>query len=79
MNWSCQAQQGTNSLTFVIIFFIAQVLQMVPTFPQFNFQINRKKSKVGTTRSQRHTMLAQDSFLGSLLVLPVELWNGIAG
>ena len=26
-----------------------------------------------------HTMLAQDSFLGSLLVLPVELWNGIAG
>ena len=26
-----------------------------------------------------HTMLTQDSFLGSLLVLPVELWNGIAG
>ena len=40
---------------------------------------NRKKSKVGTTQSQSHTMLAQDSFLGSLLVLPVELWNGIAG
>ena len=41
--------------------------------------INRKKSKVGTTQSQGHTMLAQDSFLGSSLVLPVELWNGIAG
>ena len=25
------------------------------------------------------TMLVQDSFLGSLLVLPVELWNGIVG
>ena len=24
-----------------------------------------------------HTMLTQDSFLGSLLVLPVELWNGL--
>ena len=33
----------------------------------------------GTTRSQSHPMLQQDSFLGSLLVLPVELWNGIAG
>ena len=44
-----------------------------------HIKTNRKKSKVGTTRSQSHTMLAQDSFLGSLLVLPVELWNGIAG
>ena len=24
-------------------------------------------------------MLVQDSFLGSLLVLPVELWTGIVG
>ena len=24
-----------------------------------------------------HTMLTQDSLLGSLLVLPVELWNGL--
>ena len=38
-----------------------------------------EKIQSGTTRSQSHTMLAQDSFLGSLLVLPVELWNGIAG
>ena len=38
-----------------------------------------EKSKVGTTRSQSHTMLAQDSFLDSLLILPVELWNGIGG
>ena len=29
--------------------------------------------------TKSYTMLAQDSFLGSLLVLPVELWNGIAG
>ena len=29
--------------------------------------------------TKSHTMLAQDSFLGSLLVLPVELWNGIVG
>ena len=38
-----------------------------------------EKSKEHKTRSQSHTMLVQDSFLGSLLVLPVELWNGIAG
>ena len=38
-----------------------------------------EKIQSGTTRSQSHTMLTQDSFLGSLLVLPVELWNGIAG
>ena len=38
-----------------------------------------EKIQSGSTRSQSHTMLAKDSFLGSLLVLPVELWNGIAG
>ena len=26
-----------------------------------------------------NTMMEKDSFLGSLLVLPVELWKGIAG
>ena len=39
----------------------------------------QKKSKALNKATKSHTMLAQDSFLGSLLVLPVELWNGIAG
>ena len=40
---------------------------------------NRKKSKALNNITKSHTMLAQDSFLDSLLVLPVELWNGITG
>ena len=36
-----------------------------------------EKIQSGSTRSQSHTMLAKDSFLGSLLVLPMELWNGL--
>ena len=36
-----------------------------------------EKIQSGSTRSQSHTMLAKESFLGSLLVLPVELWNGL--
>ena len=31
-----------------------------------------------STRSQDATMMEKDSFLGSLLVLPVEVWKGIA-
>ena len=38
-----------------------------------------EKNKALNKVTKRHTMLAQDSFLGSMLVLPVELWNGIAG
>ena len=46
----------------------------------FNFHISlTEKIQSGTTRSQSHPMLQQDPFLGSLLVLPVELWNGNAG
>ena len=39
----------------------------------------RRNSKAHNKVTKCHTMLVQDSFLGSLLVLPVELWNGIAG
>ena len=42
-------------------------------------EVNRKKSKALNKVTKSHTMLAQDSFLGSLLVFPVELWNGITG
>ena len=43
------------------------------------FDINRKKSKAHNKDTKSHTMLAQDSFLGSLPVLPVELTKGIVG
>ena len=39
--------------------------------------INRKKSKVAQQGYKSNAMLTQDSLLGSLLVLPVELWNGL--
>ena len=42
-------------------------------------ELTENKSKGNQQCHKSHTMLAQDSFLGSLLVLPVELWNGIAG
>ena len=45
----------------------------------YNVHTNRKKSKALNKVTKSNTMLVQDSFLGSLLVLPVELWNGIAG
>ena len=48
-------------------------------FKAFLHIANRKKSKALNKVTKSHTMLAQDSFLGSLLVLPVEVWNGIAG
>ena len=38
-----------------------------------------EKSNAHNKDTKCHTMLAQDSFLGSLLVLPVELTKGIAG
>ena len=38
-----------------------------------------EKSKAHNKVTKSHTMLAQDSFLGSLLVLPVELTKGIVG
>ena len=38
----------------------------------FTQAINRKKSKALNKVTKSHTMLAQDSFLGSLLVLPVS-------
>ena len=42
--------------------------------------VNLTEKIQGTQQDTKcHTMLVQDSFLGSLLVLPVELWNGIAG
>ena len=41
--------------------------------------ITKNNPKWHNKVTKSHTMLAQDSFLGSLLVLPVELWNGIAG
>ena len=41
--------------------------------------INRKKSKAHNKVTTFHTMLVQDSFLGSLLALPVELTKEIAG
>ena len=37
-----------------------------------------EKSKALNKVTKSHTMLAQDSLLGSLLFLPVELQNGIA-
>ena len=37
-----------------------------------SWYFNRKKSKALNKVTKSHTMLAQDSFLGSLLVLPVE-------
>ena len=40
---------------------------------------NRKIQGTQNKDTKSHTMLALDSFLGSLLVLPVELWKGIAG
>ena len=42
-------------------------------------QFNRKNPKALNKVTKCHTMLVQDSFLGNLLVLPVELWKGIAG
>ena len=39
---------------------------------------NRTQSKAHNKVTKCHTMLAKDSFLGSLLVFPIELWNGIA-
>ena len=38
---------------------------------------NRKKSKMAQQGHKSHTILTQDSFLVFLLVLPVELWNGL--
>ena len=38
-----------------------------------------EKSKALNRVTKCHTMLVQDSFLGSLLVLPVELWKRIVG
>ena len=35
----------------------------------------QKKSKAHNEDTKCHTMLVQDSFLGSLLVLPVVLWK----
>ena len=42
-------------------------------------KLTEKNKKALNKVTKSHTMLAQDSFLGSLLLLPVELWNGIAG
>ena len=47
--------------------------------PKKNEKTNRKKSKALNRVAKCHTMLVQDSFLGYLLVLTVELWKGIAG
>ena len=41
--------------------------------------LTSKTCKALNNVTKSHTMLAQDSFLGSMLVLPVELWNGIDG
>ena len=38
-----------------------------------------EKSKAHNKVTKCHTLLAQDSFLGSLLVLPGELTKGITG
>ena len=40
---------------------------------------NRQKSKALNKVTRCNTMMGKDCFLGSLLVLPVELWKGIAG
>ena len=41
--------------------------------------LTKEKSKALNKVTRCNTMMGKDSFLGSLLVLPVELWKGIAG
>ena len=40
---------------------------------------NRKRSKALNKVTRCNTMMGKDSFLGSLLVLPAELYKGIVG
>ena len=55
------------------------VIDYVPDSFPGGIDLNRILSKVYTPSSQDATMMVKDSILGSLLVLPVELWKGIAG
>ena len=41
--------------------------------------VTEKNPKALNKVTKCHTMIVQDSFLGSLLVLPVELWKRIVG
>ena len=41
--------------------------------------LTKEKSKALNKVTKCNTIMEQDSLLGSLIVLPVELWNGIVG